>query len=68
MTRQQRMDRDRNELRSWLAKVDTWRHGVTFPNLKDGDRQAEDFVRMVREMVAEGGEGTSKALCGRNRT
>jgi hypothetical protein len=57
MTRQQRMDRDRNELRSWLAKVDTWRHGVTFPNLKDGDRQAEDFVRMVREMVAEGSDG-----------
>jgi hypothetical protein len=56
MNRQQRMDRDRNELRSWLAKVDTWRHGVTFPTLKDGDRQAEDFVRMVRELVAEGGD------------
>jgi hypothetical protein len=24
-----------------------------FPGLKDDDRQAEDFVRMVRELVAE---------------
>jgi hypothetical protein len=23
------------------CKVDAWPHGVTFPNLKDGDRQAE---------------------------
>jgi hypothetical protein len=57
MKHKQRMDRDRNELRSWLAKVDTWRYGVTFPTLKDGDRQAEDFVRMVRELVAEGRDG-----------
>ena len=57
MTRQQRRDRDHNELRSWLAKVDTWRHGVTFPGLKDGDRQAEDFVRRVRELVADGRDG-----------
>jgi hypothetical protein len=55
------MDRDRNWLRSWLAKVDTWRHGVTFPGLKDGDRQAEEFVKMVRKLVAEGCNGSSKA-------
>jgi hypothetical protein len=57
MKRQRKMDRDREWLRSWLAKVDTWRYGVTFPGLKDGDRQAEDFVRMVRELVAEGRDG-----------
>jgi hypothetical protein len=61
MKRQQRMDRDRNELRCWLAKVDTWRHGVTFPGLKDGDRQAEDFVRRVRELVAEGCDASPNA-------
>lgn len=53
MTHQQRMDRNRNWLRSWLSKVDTWPHGVTFPNLKNGDRKAEDFVKMVRELVAD---------------
>lgn len=47
MKQPQRMDRDLHCLRSWLSKVDTWPHGVTFPNLKDGDRKAEDFVKMV---------------------
>lgn len=61
MKGQQKLDRDRKELRMWLAEVDAWPHGVTFPNLKDGDRQAEDFVKMVRELVAEGFKADSTA-------
>lgn len=38
-------------LRAWLAQVDTWAHGVTFPGLADGDAKAEEFVTMVRQMV-----------------
>jgi hypothetical protein len=33
--------------------VDSWPAGVTFPGLPDGDRKAEELVRMVRAMVSE---------------
>ncbi len=35
---------DVEKLRRWLAWVDTWKTGVTFPGLKDGDRKAEYLV------------------------
>lgn len=39
-------------LKGWLEKVEKW-PGVTFPNLKDGDAKAAEFVGMVRELVAQ---------------
>lgn len=42
----------RQWLRNWLAWVDSLAAGVTFPNLRDGDAKAAEFVRVVREMVA----------------
>jgi hypothetical protein len=44
---------DVEKLRRWLAWVDTWKTGVTFPGLKDGDRKAEEFVMSVRKLVAK---------------
>lgn len=38
-------------LREWLSRVDKW-PGVTFPNLKNGDALAQEFVHTVRAMVA----------------
>jgi hypothetical protein len=40
-------------LEAWLAMVDSWPAGVTFPGLPDGDRKAEEMVRIIREMVSE---------------
>jgi hypothetical protein len=42
-----------NWLKEWLAKVDGWPNGVTFPNLHDGDAKAAEFVALVRGMLAE---------------
>jgi hypothetical protein len=39
-------------LRVWLDRVSRW-PGVTFPGLRDGDRKAEEFVCIVRDLVAE---------------
>lgn len=39
-------------LRDWLAWVDTLAGGVTFPNMRNGDVQAAEFVRGVRELLA----------------
>ena len=40
-------------LKKWLAICDNWPHGPTFPGLRDGDKKAEEFVAVVRRMVAE---------------
>jgi hypothetical protein len=40
-------------LRAWLAMVDAWPAGPTFPGLPDGDQKAEEVVRIIREMVSE---------------
>lgn len=42
----------RQWLRDWLAAVDSWGCGVTFPNIPDGDRKADEFVAMVRQSLA----------------
>jgi hypothetical protein len=38
-------------LRRWLQMVDTW-HGVTFPNLADGNAKAAELVAFVRAECA----------------
>lgn len=48
----QRHLKNRTWLRKWLATVDSWGCGVTFPNIPDGDRKAEEFVAMVRQSLA----------------
>jgi hypothetical protein len=40
-------------LRKWLAMVDSWPNGSTFPNLKNGDELAAQHVAYVRKMLAE---------------
>jgi len=41
------------QLRSWLAMVSTWPNRGTFPGMKDGDRKADEFVRLVRKMIED---------------
>jgi hypothetical protein len=49
-----REERKRLEwLKRWLAMVDALPADATFPGLPDGDRKAEELVRMVRAMVSE---------------
>jgi hypothetical protein len=48
----QKRIKTRQWLRDWLAKVDEWGCGVTFPGIPDGDRKAEEFVSMVRQSLA----------------
>ena len=45
--------RTREWLRKWLAMVDTWKHGVTFPGMPDGDRKAQEVVDYVRWTLAQ---------------
>ena len=39
-------------LTNWLKVADTW-PGVTFPNLKDGDAKAKEFVTLLRGLLAQ---------------
>lgn len=48
-----RRQADVEKLRRWLARVDTWKTGVTFPGLKDGDRNAEEFVMSFQKHVTK---------------
>ena len=48
---QRRRQADVEKLRRWLAWVDTLKTGVTFPGLQEGNRQAEEFLSIVRKMV-----------------
>lgn len=43
----------RKWLKEWLAWADSQPHGLTFPNLKDGDEQAAALHVFVRESLAE---------------
>lgn len=40
------------KMSKWLRIVETWPHGVTFPNLRNGEILATEFVENVRSVVA----------------
>lgn len=44
---------DRQYLQRCLAQWDSWGCPVTFPGVPDGDRLAEEYVALVRKLVAE---------------
>lgn len=46
-----RSEKARGELRTWLARVDTW-PGVTCYGVSDGDKVASEIVAAIRELVA----------------
>lgn len=42
-----------NVLRKYLRVFDGWPHGGTFPGLKNGDQLAQEWVSIVRAMIAD---------------
>jgi hypothetical protein len=49
-----RRDRKTMErLRNWLAVVDTWPNGGTFPGLPNGDERAAELISFVRASLDE---------------
>jgi hypothetical protein len=53
-------------LRNWLKQVERWESaprflGWTFPDLKDGDKKAEEFLRGVRTIISNYDRGDSHA-------
>ena len=49
--RHKEMLRGREWLSNWLKVVEKW-PAVTFPNMKDGNRRAQEFLATVRELLA----------------
>jgi hypothetical protein len=50
--------RSKAMLRKMLAQWERW-PGVTFPNIKDGEKQAAEFVDLVRKLVTDQDEKVS---------
>lgn len=49
--KRQKAEKSRSWLKSWLAWVETWPNGGTFPGLKNGDELAAEFINTVRSLV-----------------